>query len=114
MDLVPPHAWGVAVGNLRTDIEAEVSENEEMNEYWKARLDAGELMGGSWSADLWEPSSWASHIAVGAPTTDWVLELDEDDNPLETYPTQDLENGLLDGVYMLRPIYMWDFENFFG
>ncbi len=113
-DVVVPHSWGVSVGNIRLDIQ-ELIETDANFSAWKEHLDAGELMGGSWSSDLWEPATYASHVALGAPLEDWVLQLDpETENITEFLQVSDLQGGLVDGFYQLRPVYLWDFDRFFG
>ena len=114
-ETVVPHAWGVGIGDLRADVEAAVTEDAESFPFLSERQTAGELLGGSWSADLWEPALWGSHVAYGSPAPDWVLEVDEEGYALEYFGPEDLQGGSLpSGVYVLQSIWGWGYMDFFG
>ena len=117
-DVVPGHAWGIGFGTLRSDVEEQIETNKELDPFWKEMLDAGHLFGASWSADLWEPSTFASHIARASPVDkEWNLELDADGAPtayLTTTEVTKLPGQLATGVYLLTPIWLWEFETYFG
>ena len=114
-DVVIPLAWGVGMGTLRSDIQGTVEEDSDTLETWYDHLQNGELLGGSWSSTLWDPNLWASHMALGAPLDEkWSLEVDESGDPLDYYGDADYISGLPSGLYLIRPIYTWDFDSFFG
>jgi hypothetical protein len=115
-DVVVPHAWGVGIGDIRTDVQETLSDSEDLDPFLADRIEAGELLGGSWSADLWEPAIWASHAATGSPTDDWTLEVDEEGQALQHFSHEDIQtaDGLPSGVYVLRSIWGWGYMEFFG
>jgi hypothetical protein len=117
-DVVPGHAWGIGFGTLRSDVEEQIETNDEFDPFWEETLDAGQLLGASWSADLWEPSTFASHVATASPVDEkWSLDIDADGAPtayLTTAQATKLPGHLATGVYLLTPIWVWDFETYFG
>ena len=57
--------WGVGVGTLRSDVEARFADDETLDPFWGDAVANQELLGGSWTANVWEPSTWASHAVLG-------------------------------------------------
>jgi hypothetical protein len=117
-DVIPPHAWGIGFGTLRSDVREQVETNDEIDPFWKQTLEAGQLLGASWSADLWEPSTFASHMATASPLDEkGNLEVDGDGAPtayLTAAEATALPGHLASGVYLLTPIWLWDFDTYFG
>ena len=114
-ETVAPRSWGVGIGDLRTDVEAALTEGSESFPFLSERLAAGELAGGSWSADLWEPAIWGSHVAYGSPAPEWVLETDDEGYALDYFGPEDLQGAALpSGVYVLQSIWGWGYMDFFG
>ena len=117
-DVVPGHAWGIGFGTLRSDVEEQIETNDELDPFWEKTLDAGQLLGASWSSDLWEPSTFASHMGRASPVDEkWNLELDAEGAPtayLTTAQVTKLPGHLATGVYLLTPIWVWEFETYFG
>jgi hypothetical protein len=117
-DVIPGHAWGIGFGTLRSDVRVEIETNDEFDPFWENALEAGQLLGASWSADLWEPSTFASHVATASPVdAKWNLEVDENGAPasyLTTAQVTKLPAHLATGVYLLTPIWVWEFETYFG
>jgi|GEM_PF-5563421 len=106
------HAWGIGFGgSLRADVEQAVQEST--NETLLSLYENEYLIGGSWSADLWEPSTWASHIFTVSPQQDWQLDVDENGRPTAYYTRTEVENGEEGSIYMLNPLFLWDYNTFF-
>jgi len=110
-DLVFPHDWGVGIGELRSDIEDLVVEGIDGGEWMTDLYDDGNMVGASWQADVWEPTTWASHTAYANPVNNWVVEDDE-----AYIPAADIlasQGTLPVGVYTLQPVYTWGFDTYF-
>ena len=106
------HAWGVGFGGpLRADVEAAVQEST--NESTQFLYENNYMIGGSWSADLWDPSTWASHIFTVSPHENWALSVDENGSPTEYYTRSEVENGEEGSIYILKPLFLWDYNTFF-
>lgn len=108
-DLITEHIWGVGVGTLRSDLaEAALEFEDDM----AAARDAGNLFGGSWLSDVWSPTTWASHVAVGGKTTDWAMTFSEDGQYSDPVTQAEIETGLPTGVYNVVGVYGWDFDTY--
>ena len=106
------HAWGLGFGgSLRADVETAILESE--NEQLRMLYENDYLIAGSWSADLWEPSRWASHTFTVSPQEDWQLSVDADGAPTDYYTRSEVENGEEGSIYLLLPIFLWDYDTFF-
>lgn len=117
VESVWPHGWGIGIGNLRQDVAGEVDSPK--GDPWLAeRLEADELLGASWSSDIFgaEPR-WASHTALAARSEGGELTLDEKGRPQDLMTgTEVLQAGhpIPTGVYILQPIKFWSFETWFS
>ena len=106
------HAWGVGFGGpLRADVEAAIQESSD--EAVQSLYENNYVIGGSWSSNLWEPAMWASHMFTVSPHDNWTLSIDEDGLPTEYLTRSEVENGEESSVYMLRPIFLWEYSAFF-
>ena len=116
VDIVVPLEWGVGFGDLRIDVEEHV-EGLDPSTWWHAERHAeGELFGASWSANLWDPTTWASHVSIISPAPTFVLEVDGDGTPVEFYDQSDIDwewGEVPSGVFQLRPVWVWPMEAFF-
>ncbi len=118
VDVVPGHAWGIGFGTLRSDVEEQIATNDKFDPFWKETLAAGQLLGASWSADLWDPAKFASHIATASPVDKaWNLEVDANGAPtsyMTAAEATQLPGHLSSGVYLLTPIWVWEFDTYFA
>ena len=106
------HAWGVGFGgSLRADVDAAVQESTD--ESLLSLYENDQLIAGSWSSDLWEPAMWASHMFTVSPHDNWTLSIDENGVPTEYLTRSEVENGEESSIYMLRPIFLWNYSTFF-
>ena len=106
------HAWGVGFGGpMRADVETAVQETE--SEVLRSLYENDYVIGGSWSSNLWEPASWASHAFTVSPHDDWHLSIEENGYPTSYYSAAELEVGVDSGVYSLTPIFLWSYDTFF-
>jgi hypothetical protein len=116
VELIAPLEWGVGFGDMRIDIE-EYVEGLDPSVYWQAESHAnGQLFGASWASNLWEPTTWASHVSLVSPAPTFVLETNEDGSPVEYYTQSDIdfERGEApSGVYQLRSVWVWGMDAFF-
>ncbi|MFT5461003.1 MAG: hypothetical protein ACI9K2_007525, partial [Myxococcota bacterium] len=108
---IASHLWGVGVGGLRVDVEARFE--EEITEgFWSDAYASGNLFGGSWNSDVWEPAIWGSHIAVAAELgADGTLEADEFGQPTPLLESRDVLSNpaaIPDGYYALTGILLYD------
>jgi len=106
------HAWGVGFGgSLRADIAQGIQDSS--NETLQSLYENDYLIAGSWSADLWEPATWASHTFTASPQEDWALNVDENGRPTTYYTSAELESTADSAIYMMNPIFLWDYNTFF-
>ena len=106
------HAWGVGFGgSLRADVDAAVQESTD--ESLQSLYENDQLIAGSWSSNLWEPAMWASHMFTVSPHDNWTLSIDDNGAPTEYLTRTEVENGEESSIYMLRPIFLWDYSAFF-
>lgn len=106
------HSWGVGFGGgLRIDVEQAIQDST--NETLQSLYQNDYLIGGSWSADLWEPSTWASHSFTVSPHEDWALNVDEDGRATAYYTEEEVENASDGAIYMMNPIFLWNYNTFF-
>ena len=106
------HAWGLGFGGpLRADVDLAVQEGT--NETLLFLYENDYLISGSWASDLWQPSTWASHMFTVSPQTDWALSVDAEGRPTDYYTRSEIENGEEGSIYMLTPIFLWEYSAFF-
>ena len=106
------HAWGLGFGGpMRIDVETAIQDAE--SETLVSLYENDYLIGGSWSSNLWEPASWASHAFTVSPHEDWYLSIEENGYPTAYYSASEIEAGIDSGVYILSPIFLWSYDTFF-
>jgi hypothetical protein len=103
--------WGVGVGGLRVDVEARF--DDEITEgFWFDAWKNAQLVGGSWSSDVWEPAIWGSHIAVATEIeSDGTVLTDDQGQPTPLIDASEvLENpaAIPDAHYALSGILVYD------
>ncbi|MEL6345218.1 MAG: hypothetical protein AAFV53_19080 [Myxococcota bacterium] len=117
-DVLFPHQWGVGLGEIRVDVEERVNTADWADSTYRELYDQNALFGGSWSADLWEPARWASHIAYATPVDDEWTVATTPEGDFESYlnaaDVTAIPGQLPQGVYQLRPLQFWDFDTYFG
>ena len=106
------HAWGVGFGGpLRADVEAAVQDSTD--DSIVSLYENNYVIGGSWSSNLWEPAMWASHMFTVSPHDNWTLSIDDNGNPTEYLTRSEVENGEDGSIYILKPVFLWDYNSFF-
>ncbi|MEN0066016.1 MAG: hypothetical protein AAGA48_27995 [Myxococcota bacterium] len=109
--LIASKLWGVGVGTLRSDVQGLLEDKKSAlaDTFWAEAHGEAQLAGGSWVSDIWEPSTWASHMVVaGLLSAEGELQLDEDGWPAVPLPYEDIilgGNSLPDGHYFLVGVY---------
>ena len=105
--------WGVGIGGLRVDVEARF-EDQITEGFWSDAWNNGQLVGGSWNSDVWEPAIWGSHIAVAAELESDGTVLTDDLGQLTPLidASEILENpaAIPDAYYALTGILVYDAE----
>ncbi len=103
--------WGVGVGELRVDVEARFDDTFTSG-FWSDAHTAGNLIGGSWNSDVWEPAIWGSHIAIASELgAGGNLEVDAKDWPVVQLPSDDvlaIPASVPEAHYLLTGILYYD------
>jgi hypothetical protein len=107
------HSWGVGFGGpIRMDLVAAIQGFDSTSKMFSL-FENGYLIGGSWAADLWEPSTWASHTFTVSPHENWVLSTDENGYPSSYYTASEIEQGIDSGIYIMNSVFLWSYAGFF-
>lgn len=103
--------WGFGVGNMRTDVADLFDDNEVESAFLDAQYALGHVVGGSWSSDVWFPTTWASHAAIVSRLTEaGEHAVDGEGWPTDLIPAKELLGSAdpVPGRYRVETVTLFD------
>lgn len=86
--------WGFGVGTLRDDVARLLRDGDAGAPLFEAEHARGNVVGGSWSSNVWSPAIWGSHAAVVSRLSgDAEHVVDADGWPVELVSAEEVLSG---------------------